>query len=286
MVDIKNYVNSSKYTTWYCSIVAKAATRLHVKGNERHHIVPKSICPEGAKLQSNIVSLTPREHFVCHMLLPKMLINTEHINKMGFALWRLTHKRKQDAAIITGRQYECARRLYITSLKQLWETEKFRTTQSEARAWFYNDPVQKEANRQQALKEMQDPATRSKFVQAGAQGGKKVRDTDPKAWVANSMGSEEGKAKAKQSCQTEEFREYCKTRELSKSVEDRQKLAKQGQQALVEKCGGEEAYKKMLSDRMKGRQRYINPDTGKMRITYECPEGFILKPTKGSLNDI
>ena len=286
MVDIKDYVNSSKYATWYCSIVAKAATRQHVKGNERHHIVPKSICPEGAKLQSNIVSLTPREHFICHMLLPKILINTEHINKMGFALWRLTHKRKQDGAILTGRQYECARRLYITSLKQLWETEKFRATQSEARAWFYNDPAQKEVNRQRTLEQMQDPVTRSNFVQAGTSAAKKVRDADPKAWVANSMGSEEGKAKAKQSCQTEEFRQACSARELNKPIEERQKLAKLGQQAFMEKCGGEEAYRKVLSDRMKGRQRYVNPETGKMRITYECPEGFILKPTKGNLNGI
>ena len=285
MVDIKDYVNSSKYTTWYCAIVAKAATRLHVKGNERHHIVPKSICPEGAKLQSNIVSLTPREHFVCHTLLPKMLISTEHINKMGFALWRLTHKRKQDGAILTGRQYECARRLYITSLKQLWETEKFRAAQSEARAWFYNDPAQKETNRQKALQEMKNPETRKKFVQAGLQACKAVRDADPKAWVTSSMGSEEGRARSKQSCQTEEFRECCKTRELSKSVEDRQKLAKQGQQALVEKCGGEEAYKKMLSDRIKGRKKYVNAE-GIVRVLREPLEGFVLLAQKRITNDL
>ena len=126
---------------------------------------------------------------------------------------------------------------------------------------------------------MKNPETRKKFVQAGAQGGKKVRDADPKAWVAQSMGTEENRKKAKQSCQTDEFREFCKHRELSKSVEDRQKLAKQGQQALVEKCGGEEAYRKMLSDRIKGRKAYINPVTGQVKVAYECPNGFV--PKKG-----
>lgn len=35
----------------------------------------------------DVVKLTLREHYICHLLLPKMVINNEHIKKMYFALW-------------------------------------------------------------------------------------------------------------------------------------------------------------------------------------------------------
>ena len=266
LTKLNDITNNSKYTATYCKIVIRAQNRVAIystkiakkreatrlKGYvEAHHIIPRSVDPEHAKDSSNLVYLTPKEHYVCHLLLTKMFRSEVHNTKMLFAFTRISNKHGIKASMF-----------YILKLKYV------------------------ETNRQKAIKEMQDPATRSKFVQAGAQGGKKVRDANPKAWVVNSMGSEEGKAKAKQSCQTEEFRQVCRARELSKTTEERRALAKQGQQALVEKCGGEETYRKMLSDRMKGRQRYINPETGKMRITYECPEGFILKPTKGNLGAI
>ena len=123
---------------------------------------------------------------------------------------------------------------------------------------------------------MQDPNRKDKFVKAGLDAGKAVRDADMKAWINQSLLSEKGRSKAKASQQSVENREACRQRELSKSKEERTKLAKQGQQALVEKLGGEEAYKKYLSDRIKGRKKYINTSTNKIKISHTQPEGFIL----------
>lgn len=279
---LQSLSNNSKYTAWYFSIITRAKDRELSTGYERHHIVPKSLVPEYAADKDNIVRLTYREHFICHALLVRMLINKEHRNKMAYALWRLLHKRKHDGGIVNSVQYEMARSAYSAAMTELWKDPTYKAKVVASRKWFYNSEEQKEANRQRALAKPKEH--KEAFVRAGAEAGKKIRDADPKAWVAQSMGTEENRKKAKQSCQTDEFREFCKHRELSKSVEDRQKLAKQGQQALVEKCGGEEAYRKMLSDRIKGRKAYINPVTGQVKVAYECPNGFV--PKKRMTDDL
>ena len=267
--------NDSKYTTWYTAIITKAKTRNLETSYERHHILPRSLAPEHASDKTNIVRLTYREHFVCHALLVRMLVNKEHRNKMSYALWRLLHKRRHDGMVVNSVQYAMAKSAYSAAMAELWQDPAYRAKVIANRQWFYNSEEQKEANRQRALGKPKEQL--DKFIQAGSKAGKKIRDADTKAWVAKSMGSKEGRERAKQSCQTAEFREFCKSRELSKPVADRQKLAKQGQQALVDKCGGEDAYRKMLSDRIKGRKAYVHPVTGQVKITRECPEGFVLK---------
>ena len=279
---IKALSDNSKYTTWYCNIIVNALGRKRFKGCERHHIVPKSVWKEGTKRKDNIVMLTSKEHFICHRLLAKIMLDATNKRCMESAFWLMLNSGQNT---YTSTTYAIARRNKSNAMEIMWTNQKYKDDMLMKKQWFYNDPVQKEANRQKALNEMKDLTTKNKFVQAGAQAGKKIREADPKAWIAQSMGSAEAKAKARQSCQSDAFRDACKKRELSKPLEERQRWAKQGQQTLVKNCGGEEAYRQMLSDRMKGRQRYINPETGKMRITYECPEGFVLKPTKGKDNE-
>lgn len=99
---------NNKYTRWYNSIIASAAIRQQLTGySERHHIVPKSL--GGNDAPSNLVRLSAREHFVCHLLLPKMLVEQLHIKKMKYALYCLTHVKnsgQQLRHIATSRQCE------------------------------------------------------------------------------------------------------------------------------------------------------------------------------------
>ena len=60
----------NKYLKWYNSIIANANTRTLSGYKEKHHIIPKSL--GGSNDPSNLVSLTAREHFICHYLLTKM----------------------------------------------------------------------------------------------------------------------------------------------------------------------------------------------------------------------
>lgn len=270
---IKSLSNSSKYTMWYCSIIENAANRTKFKGCEKHHIVPKSIWEEGVKLKKNLVLLTAREHFICHRLLVKMLLDSTHKQYMESAFWLMLNNTQVK---YTSTTYQLAKQQKSNAMMVMWANKEYRTSMVEKKQWFYNSKEQKEANRQKALAEMQNPETKAKFVKAGLEAGKLVREANVKTWVDKSLHSEQAKANAKKHNQSDANREACSRRELSKTKEERTKLAKQGQQALVEKLGGEEMYKKYLSDRIKGRKRYINPITKQVKITYTQPEGFLL----------
>ena len=59
------------YSKHYTTLIERAKTRsLSEVYYEQHHIVPR--CLGGSDNQSNLVSLTPEEHYVAHQLLTKM----------------------------------------------------------------------------------------------------------------------------------------------------------------------------------------------------------------------
>ena len=74
----------NKYTRWYNSIIHTALRRVKPSVyTEIHHIIPKSL--GGSNKADNLVVLTAREHFICHMLLTKMVGGRSKF-KMIFAL--------------------------------------------------------------------------------------------------------------------------------------------------------------------------------------------------------
>lgn len=83
---------ANKYTVWYYNIVNKAQTRALDKNtySEKHHIIPRSL--GGSNNKENIVRLTAREHFVCHLLLTKMLTGNSKA-LMEFAHQRMCYGR-------------------------------------------------------------------------------------------------------------------------------------------------------------------------------------------------
>jgi hypothetical protein len=100
----------NKYTTTYYNIIYRAQARATdaTSYTENHHIIPKSL--GGLDIPSNLVKLTAREHFVCHLLLVKMLTgNAKH--KMAFALSRmLTSNKNHNRYMPSSRLYEFARK--------------------------------------------------------------------------------------------------------------------------------------------------------------------------------
>jgi hypothetical protein len=65
---------NNKYTTYYQNIIARASTRIvdSTLYYEKHHIIPKSL--KGSNDKSNIALLLAKEHYICHLLLTKMVI--------------------------------------------------------------------------------------------------------------------------------------------------------------------------------------------------------------------
>lgn len=70
----------NKYTKWYFNIISNAQNRDISSYTEKHHVIPKSL--GGSNKQTNLVKLTAREHFICHWLLTKMVIETKHRYQM------------------------------------------------------------------------------------------------------------------------------------------------------------------------------------------------------------
>ena len=64
---------SNKYSRWYADIITAAINREHFVEGEKHHILPRSFKSGGEKDKLNIVKLTYREHFICHLLLTRMV---------------------------------------------------------------------------------------------------------------------------------------------------------------------------------------------------------------------
>ena len=72
---------NNKYSKWYFNIINNPILENY---NENHHIIPRSC--GGSDDADNLVMLSARQHFICHLLLPKMMRLQKHKNSMRFAL--------------------------------------------------------------------------------------------------------------------------------------------------------------------------------------------------------
>lgn len=78
----------NKYFSWYSNIINNALLRSeNILGYyEKHHILPKSFNLGGEKDKLNIVKLSAKEHYICHILLIKFS-QSVYKTKMYSALW-------------------------------------------------------------------------------------------------------------------------------------------------------------------------------------------------------
>jgi hypothetical protein len=114
----------NKYTTWYYSIITTAQQR-NLPTNiysEIHHIIPKSL--GGSNSKDNLVRLTAREHYICHLLLVKMTLDKDQYRMAqamsAFLTWNnANHKRIGN---ITSRVYEYLKSVKSKHLKTMWAT--------------------------------------------------------------------------------------------------------------------------------------------------------------------
>lgn len=100
----------NKYTKWYFNLI-ESRNKLNRKkelGLQEHHIIPKSLGGNNRKI--NKIILTPREHYICHLLLLEM---TDGINKskMYYAFLRF-----KSSEYTSSRSYEKFIKLYSKSV--------------------------------------------------------------------------------------------------------------------------------------------------------------------------
>jgi len=106
----------NKYTRTYYNIINRARARIVTGYTESHHIIPRSLGGDDSK--ENLVTLTAREHFVCHLLLTKM---TEGLfrQKMLYAVFCLMNFKNEftkERYIPTSRTFARLRELYIKTV--------------------------------------------------------------------------------------------------------------------------------------------------------------------------
>jgi hypothetical protein len=96
----------NKYKKWYDLIIAAAIIRTTALSySENHHIIPRSL--GGTNELSNIVKLSAREHFICHVLLTKCTVGPNR-HKMLYAANMMSQIARdyQHQYIPTSRLYE------------------------------------------------------------------------------------------------------------------------------------------------------------------------------------
>ena len=101
------------YQSVYNNIINNAKGRVKHPGLERHHIVPRSC--GGTNDKENLVFLSTKEHFICHLLLIKIYHNQPVFKKkMIYALWWMAKTRNTlNGYKVTSRAYDLARKAFI-----------------------------------------------------------------------------------------------------------------------------------------------------------------------------
>jgi len=105
----------NKYSKWYFNIIKKAQDRNWNKNNfiylENHHIIPRSL--NGSNDKNNLVYLTAKEHYICHILLVKCVYK-EYQSKMIFAFMSMSNRKN-----LSMLRYKGNSRIY-SEIKNKW----------------------------------------------------------------------------------------------------------------------------------------------------------------------
>ena len=109
----------NKYTTCYYNIIDRAKSQERKKLSkddpsyvyyESHHIIPKSM---GGTEE---VLLTGKEHFICHIMLPKMCVSERHRQQMLNALNKMNQKNPyQGDRYFNSRLYQYLKKYIVYS---------------------------------------------------------------------------------------------------------------------------------------------------------------------------
>lgn len=133
------------YQNIYNQIIERAKNRQLNNYKETHHILPK--CMGGNNNKDNLVDLTAREHFLCHMLLCEIYPKN---NKLRHALFFMAigkQKPKNIQYIIGSRIYERLKIEYSQFLTGKNQSEITRNKKSESMKKVWQNKSQSEKSK-------------------------------------------------------------------------------------------------------------------------------------------
>lgn len=114
------------YEKHYDRLIERAKTRQLTGYSERHHILPR--CMGGTDEKSNLVELTPEEHYVAHQLLVKMYPDNDSLSYAAFKMTVASKSMKRN-----NKLYGWLRRKYQSVCKKRIGEKN----PSYGRSWYY-----------------------------------------------------------------------------------------------------------------------------------------------------
>lgn len=110
------------YSKVYNQIIKRAQTRTLEGYGENHHIIPKCM---GGIDKDNIVRLTAREHFLCHLLLCEIHPNNTNLSRALFLMSTNKNKKQYQRYKVSSRMYEYLKQTFINHTTGLSKPDGF-----------------------------------------------------------------------------------------------------------------------------------------------------------------
>lgn len=114
------------YAKHYESLISRARVRVVESPTETHHVIPA--CLGGSDARSNLVELTPEEHFVAHQLLAKIHAGNKQLG-VAVAMMAATGSRRRSK----NKEYGWLKRLRVASQTGVARTSAARASISAGR---------------------------------------------------------------------------------------------------------------------------------------------------------
>ena len=130
------------YKRIYDNIISRAKIRVISGYTESHHILPR--CMGGNDTKENIVKLTAREHFLCHMLLCEIYPQNYKLKHALFLMAIGKQKIKPKKYVISSRVYERLREEYSQILTGKKQSKKTKQKKSKSMIEVWNKKSNKE----------------------------------------------------------------------------------------------------------------------------------------------
>lgn len=92
------------YKKIYECIIHRGKNRKLNTYKEKHHIIPK--CIGGSDDKTNLVELTAKEHFICHLLLCEIYPNENTLKSARWAMTCFKSKKHNRKYIVSSSQYD------------------------------------------------------------------------------------------------------------------------------------------------------------------------------------
>jgi hypothetical protein len=151
---------NTHYINRYCNFI-NSIQNTDITVYEVHHIIPR--CLGGNNNPENLITLTPRQHFIAHWILWKAY-KTKELTASFFAMCNQNNPYQSRNPKISSRVYETLRLQFVSNIKQstiqLWKSEEYRIKHAATN----NTTKTKELRSAKAKELWNDPEYRTKQI--------------------------------------------------------------------------------------------------------------------------